>query len=146
VGRILGIDLGTKRVGLALTDPLRTFASPFATVPFVSEKSVAEEILRLCADRGVDLVVIGMPYEEDGSEGEGCARARRMQERLRAGGLGTALQDETWSSRDAEAALREAGKNRRTSKEAVDMIAASLILRDYLEQSAGPRRRAPDHG
>jgi len=136
VGRILGIDLGTKRVGLALTDPLRTFASPLATVPLVSEKSIAEEVLRLCAERGVDLVVIGMPYEEDGSEGEGCARARRIQERLQAGGLRTAFQDETWSSRDAEAALREAGKNRRNSKEAVDMIAASLILRDYLEHAS----------
>ena len=133
MGRILGIDLGTKRVGLALTDPLRTFAFPLATVPLVSEKSIAEEILRLCAERGADLVVIGMPYEEDGGEGEGCARARRIQERLKAGGLRTAFQDETWSSRDAEAALKEAGKNRRNSKEAVDMIAASLILRDYLE-------------
>ena len=136
MGRILGIDLGTKRVGLALTDPLRTFASPLATVPLVSEKSIAEEVLRLCAERGVDLVVIGMPYEEDGSEGEGCARARRIQERLQAGGLRTAFQDETWSSRVAEAALREAGKNRRNSKEAVDMIAASLILRDYLEHAS----------
>lgn len=136
MGRILGIDLGTKRVGLALTDPLRTFASPLATVPLVSEKSIAEEVLRLCAERGVDLVVIGMPYEADGSEGEGCARARRIQERLHAGGLRTAFQDETWSSRDAEAALREAGKNRRNSKEAVDMIAASLILRDYLEHAS----------
>ncbi|MGA2612654.1 MAG: Holliday junction resolvase RuvX [Spirochaetia bacterium] len=135
MGRILGIDLGTRRVGLALTDPLRTFGSPLATLTFVSEKALVAEITGLCAERGVDLVVIGMPYEADGSEGEGCARSRRIQERLEAAGLKTALHDETWSSRDAEAALRETGKTRRNSKEAVDMIAASLILRDYLEHS-----------
>ncbi len=137
MGRILGVDLGTRRVGLALTDPLRTFGSPFTTLTFTSEKSLAEEIARLCAERDADLVVIGMPYEADGSEGEGCARARRIKERLEATGLSTAFQDETWTSRDAEAVLRETGKNKRNSREAVDMIAASLILRDYLQHSAG---------
>ena len=108
----------------------------FATIPFVSEKSIAEEILRLSAERDVELVVIGMPYEADGSEGPGCARARRISEKLKERGLATAFQDETWTSREAESALAEAGKTRRTAKEAVDMIAASLILRDYLDRPA----------
>lgn len=136
MGRILGVDLGARRVGLALSDPLRTFGSPLATIPFVSEKSLEEKVAQLCAEHGVDLVVIGMPYQADGSEGAGCARARRMAQRLEARGLATALQDETLTSRDAEDALRETGKTRRTAKEAVDRIAASLILRDYLAQSA----------
>jgi putative pre-16S rRNA nuclease len=137
VGRVLGVDLGTRRVGLALTDPLRTFGSPFATVAFTSEADLVAKIAGLCAERDVDLVVIGMPYESDGSEGEGCARARRIQEKLAARGLRSVLHDETWTSRDAEAALREGGKTRRNAKDAVDRIAASLILRDYLEQSTG---------
>jgi putative Holliday junction resolvase len=140
VGRILGIDLGTRRVGLALTDPLRTFASPLTTLTFVSEKSLAEEIMKLCAQRDVELIVIGMPYEGDGSEGDGCARSRRIQRRLEAYGFRTVLHDETWTSRDAEAVLRGVGKNRRNAKEAVDMIAASLILRDYLEHGADSPR------
>jgi putative pre-16S rRNA nuclease len=135
VGRILGVDLGARRVGLALSDPLRTFGSPLATIPFISEKSLGEKISRLCAERDVDLVVIGMPYEADGTEGKGCARARRIAHILEALGLATALQDETMTSRDAESALREAGGHRRTAREAVDKIAASLILRDYLAGS-----------
>jgi len=137
MGRILGIDLGTRRVGLALSDPRRTFGSPLSTIPFISEKSVVEEVLRLCAERDVELIVIGMPYEADGSEGDGCARARRVSERLKERGLATAFQDETWTSREAESVLAEAGKTRRTAKEAVDKIAASLILRDYLQRPAG---------
>jgi putative holliday junction resolvase len=137
VGRILGIDLGTRRVGLALSDPRRTFGSPLSTIPFTSEKALVEELVRLCAERDVELIVIGMPYEADGSEGDGCARARRVSERLKERGLATAFQDETWTSREAESALAEAGKTRRTAKEAVDKIAASLILRDYLERPVG---------
>jgi putative Holliday junction resolvase len=137
VGRILGVDLGARRVGLALSDPLRTFGSPLATVPFVSEKTLGERIVRLCAEHGADLVVIGMPFQEDGTEGDGCARARRIAKMLEARGIATALQDETLTSRDAEAALRETGKTRRTAREAVDRIAASLILRDYLARAAG---------
>jgi putative Holliday junction resolvase len=137
VGRILGIDLGTRRVGLALSDPRHTFGSPLSTIPFISERSLVEEVVRLCAERDVELIVIGMPYEADGSEGDGCERARRVSERLKERGLATAFQDETWTSREAESALAEAGKTRRTAKEAVDKIAASLILRDYLERPAG---------
>ena len=137
MGRILGVDLGTKRVGLAITDPLRTFGSPLSTIPLISEKAIVEEIVKVCAERGVDLIVIGMPYEADGSEGKGCARARRIQEKLAARELTAVLHDEAWTSRDAEDALREAGKNRRNAKEAVDRIAASLILRDYLDHPAG---------
>ena len=134
MGRILGVDLGTRRVGLALSDPLRIFGSPLATVAFGSEKSLSERIARLCAEHEVELVVIGMPYEGDGSEGPGCERARRVASKLEALGLKTAWQDETWTSRDAEAALKQAGKNRRTARDAVDKVAASLILQDYLQR------------
>ena len=136
MGRILGIDLGTRRVGLALSDPQRTFGSPLATIPFVSEKSLVERILTLCAERDVEVVVLGMPYEADGSEGDGCVRVRKIAHRIGAAGLTTAFQDETLSSHDAENSLRQAGKTRRRAREAVDMIAASLILKDYLEQKA----------
>ena len=139
MGRILGVDLGARRVGLALTDPLRTFGSPLATVTFSSEPDLVERIAVLCRERDVDLVVIGMPYEPGGKESEGCARSRRIQERLSASGIKAVLHDETWTSRDAAATLRESGKNRRNAKGALDRIAASLILKDYLEQARGRR-------
>ena len=139
MGRILGVDLGARRVGLALTDPLRTFASPYATVSYTSESGLVDQIASLCAEKEIDLVVIGMPYEPGGRESEGCARSRRIREKLSAGGIKAVLHDETWTSRDAAATLRESGKNRRNAKGAVDRIAASLILKDYLEQAGGDR-------
>ena len=139
MGRILGVDLGAKRVGLALSDPLRTFGSPFATISRASEKSLVEQIIGLCARHQVDLVVIGMPYEADDRESAGCARARRVRDRLAERGLAAVLHDETWTSRDAEEALRQAGKTRRQARDKVDMIAASLILQDYLREAGEGR-------
>jgi putative Holliday junction resolvase len=137
-GRALGVDLGTKRVGLALTDPGRMISSPHATIPMGSEKDLAGRLLALCAERSVSLVVIGLPLSADGSEGPGCARARRVAAALEAGGLTVKLHDERWSSRDAESILRESGKNRRTSREKVDAIAASLVLSEYLREAFPP--------
>jgi putative holliday junction resolvase len=143
-GRALGVDLGSRRVGIALTDPLRIIVSPHSTIPMTSEKALVEALSGLCAGQGVSLVVIGLPLNADGSEGPGCVRARRIAETLRAGGLDVALHDERWSSRDAEDILRETGKSRRTSKDrgkmsrgaagGIDAIAASLVLSEYLRE------------
>ena len=133
MGRILAIDLGTRRVGLAITDPSRLISQPFQAMPFTSEKSLVETICRLAKERRIELVVIGFPLREDGSEGEICARARRVGDALRQRAIPSILWDEAWSSRDAEAALRKVGKTRRTAKGRVDSIAASLVLKDYLE-------------
>jgi len=141
LGRVLGVDLGTRRMGLALSDPLRIISSPLETVPVKSESSVAATIVQVCRDRDVDLVVVGFPLQADGTEGEGCARSRRIAARLEASGMHVELHDESWSSRDAEEMLRSTGKTRKSAKEKVDAIAASLILRDYLQEaSANPRR------
>lgn len=135
MGRILGVDLGTRKTGLALTDPLRLIGSPLATIPVESESDVVERIVALCAERDVERVVIGMPYQADGTEGEGCARARRVQGRLRERGIDAVLHDESWTSRDAESAMRETGRNMKTARKRIDEVAASLILQDYLRES-----------
>jgi putative holliday junction resolvase len=132
-GRVLGVDLGSRRVGLALSDPLGIISSPLQTIPMVSESGLVRTLVSLCTERQVVAVVIGLPLSADGSEGPGCARARRVAAGVQSAGIPVHLQDESWSSRDAEQALREAGKSRRTAKEKIDAIAASLILREYLE-------------
>ena len=137
-GRALGVDLGTKRVGLALTDPGRMISSPHTTIPMGPEKDLVTRLAALCAERAVTLVVIGLPLSADGSEGAGCARARRVAAGLEAAGLTVRLHDERWSSRDAESILRETGRNRRTSPEKVDAIAASLVLSEYLRENPQP--------
>ena len=133
MGRILAVDPGTKRIGLALTDIGKSIASPFGTIPLVSLTKLAERLSQVCAENEVELVVIGFPVREDGYEGEGCGRSRALAERLAALGIVCRLWDESWSSRDAEEAVRSAGKSRRRAKKKVDAVAASLILRDFLE-------------
>jgi putative Holliday junction resolvase len=130
LGRILAVDLGTRRVGLAITDPLRMIASPLRWLPFAGEGALAGQLLRLCAELGVDRAVVGLPLHEDGAESPGCAPARRLARRLQDGGLETVLWDERYSSLEAEEALREMGVKRRGGR--VDPVAAAVILRDYL--------------
>jgi putative Holliday junction resolvase len=137
-GRVLGVDLGTRRVGLAITDPTRTISSPLKTIPAGSESALARALLGLCAEKDVRLVVVGLPVSADGSEGPGCERARRIAARLEQGGMPVVLHDESWSSRDAEEVIRETGKTRRSTRDGIDAIAASLILRDYLAGVSRP--------
>jgi putative holliday junction resolvase len=137
-GRALGVDLGARRVGLALTDPGRMISSPHSTLSISSESGLVRSLQVFCRESAVTLVVIGLPLSADGSEGPGCERARRIAAALESPGVAVRLHDERWSSRDAEQILRESGKNRRTSKEKVDAIAASLILREYLREASLP--------
>ncbi len=133
MGRALGVDLGERRIGLALSDPGRTFASPLATIPFDSEKKTAERLLELCREHDADLVVVGLPLRDDGSEGENCARSRRIAARLAALGVAAELWDESWSTRDAAAALEGAGGGRASVRRHIDQVAAAIVLRDWIE-------------
>ena len=132
MGRILAVDLGTRRVGLALTDPLRLIASPCSSLSFRGEARLAAELLALVSEKGVERVVIGLPIKEDGTEGEGCRRARSLARRLEDRGVGVVLWDERYSSREAQEALRQMGFSGKRSVGRVDALAASLILEDYL--------------
>jgi len=132
----LGVDVGSRRVGLALTDPTRTICAPFTTLPMTTEGALAGELAALCARHEVTAVVIGLPLSADGSEGPGCARARRIAESLGRRGIKAVLFDESWTSREAEDLLREMGTTRRAAPGKVDALAASLILRGYLEDAS----------
>jgi putative holliday junction resolvase len=137
-GRVLGVDLGTRRVGLDLSDPLRMISSPLATIPMSSESELTRQIVDLCRKHEVSAVVLGLPLSANGAEGPGCQRARRIARNLASLDVATELQDESWSSRDAEDILRETGRTRKSAREKIDAIAASLILRDYLARVSGP--------
>jgi putative Holliday junction resolvase len=133
LGRVLGVDLGQRRIGLALSDPGRTFASPLETIPFVSERKTAERLAELCRQHGADQVVVGLPVRDDGSEGENCARSRRIVDRLVALGVAAEPWDESWSTRDAAADLDAAGGSRASVRRRIDQAAAALVLRDWME-------------
>jgi putative holliday junction resolvase len=132
--RVLGIDPGARRIGLALSDPEGQFASP---VPAVQSHGAEETVRRLAAEvarLGAERVVMGLPLRLDGSEGESARLARKLAERLQvATGVDVVLWDERLTSRAAERALAEAGVYGARRKKALDSVAAALLLQSYLD-------------
>jgi putative holliday junction resolvase len=134
MGRILALDPGAKRVGLALSDPLRIIASPFGAIERRGDQRLLEELRVLVARHDVDLVLVGFPVRDDGYEGEGCRRSRRILRLLESAGIRAILWDETSTTERAYEVTRRHGMDRRKSQDAKDAIAASFILSSYLEE------------
>jgi putative holliday junction resolvase len=132
--RLAAVDYGTKRVGLALADPLRLFAQPLGTWP---PDGAVEELQRIHREQGLEAVVVGWPLTPDGEEGAATARVRPFVNRLRRAlpGVEVVTWDERYSSQDAAAALREAGVRQKARREKgrVDRAAAAVILQQYLD-------------
>lgn len=132
-GRVLALDLGTKRVGVAVSDELCLTTRPLPTLARVGWKQLLRQIAELCARFDVRTVVIGLPLSLDGSEGDAAREARRVARNLSLSlPVAVRLQDERLTSRAAEEGLRAAGCGADEIKERVDGEAAALILRDYL--------------
>lgn len=131
--RLLGIDLGSRRVGLALSDPMKLFASPFLTLNFTGIKKLIAELLAIIEKQDIEKVIIGYPLNENGTESRGCRRSEDLARKLTARGIKTELWDERYTSIGAENILKEAGFNWKKAVNKIDKIAASLILEDYLK-------------
>ena len=130
--RVMALDVGQKRIGVAVSDPEGITAQPLATIN--RDGSELEVLRSLCEETGAQRLVVGLPLLMDGSEGE-QARASRSFGEL-AGeytGLPVAYQDERLTTREAEAVAAEARLPRRARRSASDRIAAALLLRAYLE-------------
>jgi len=131
VTRVLGVDYGTKRVGLALSDELGLGATPHDVI---ERDRAEEEIERLVADKGVTLIVIGLPTSLGGGEGTSATDARNFGESLRRlTGIEVVFRDERFTSRIAEDRLLQTGMKRRDRRSAVNKMAAAIILQDYLD-------------
>jgi len=143
---LLGLDHGARRVGIAVSDETETVAFAVGTHTTPGDGSLIERLRRLAAERGVRAVVVGLPLEESGREGEVAARARAFAAKIAAAlGLPVVLLDERYSSREATAFLRAGGRRRRPRGE-VDALAAEIILQQYLDRSraARPDADAPE--
>ena len=145
-GRVLGIDAGERRIGVALSDELRVLASPLIVLDRRRGLSVVlDQLAALALREGVVQVVVGLPLNADGSRGP---QARRAQDFARVAsrvlGVPVSMWDERLSTREAESILREQGGNLRRARQtgARDAGAAAVILQDYLDHSSaeGPRR------
>jgi putative Holliday junction resolvase len=131
VSRSLGVDYGTKRVGLAISDPLGITARPLSVVP---RASAVDEVVSLVKDQDIGTIVVGLPTGLSGGEGASAAEARRLADELEeATGVEIVLLDERFTSRMAEGSLVDSGMKRRERRETVDKVAAAIILQDYLD-------------
>lgn len=141
--RVLAIDLGSKRIGLALTDPDRRIASPAGVMERRGGAKDLAALDALCRERGVGVVVVGLPLHMSGRRGPGAEAAERFAEQLRdATGLRVELLDERWTTREATRALHTMGRNTREQRGIVDEVAAALLLDTWLarERNAVARR------
>jgi putative holliday junction resolvase len=133
MGKILAIDLGTKRVGLAVSDPLKIIASPLSIIPFTNMDSLVSRLLVILAENSVEKTIIGFPIREDGTEGAGCIASKKLEDKLRENGIDTVLWDERYSSKIAGYYLRECGIKSRDSKDKLDSLSACVLLDSYLK-------------
>lgn len=136
----LGIDHGTVRIGLALSDPLGILASPLETVAAQPEKEALARVAGLCQERGVSTVVMGLPLHLDDSPSPASQRARAFAARLTEllPRCRLVFVDERLSTREAKDRLSRQQKRGKTApRSLVDQVAAVVILQDYLDQQQG---------
>lgn len=137
---MVGLDVGERRIGLAISDATRTLARPMtvlavARLDAAAVARVADEIGRLAAEEdGVSAIVVGLPRRLDGRPNDMTAHVQAFAEQLGGRtGLPVALQDERLTSREAESRLAESDKDWRSRKKRLDAAAAAIILQDHLD-------------
>ena len=132
-GRLLALDLGARRVGVAVCDELRLTVRPLPPLLRTNWKRLLGEIVALCQSFDAKGVVVGLPLNLDGSEGQAALESRRIARNLSLSlNLPVHLQDERLTSRAAEQSLRSEGETESAVNARVDGEAAALILSDFL--------------
>lgn len=149
-GRILALDVGDRRIGLAITDELGLTAQPLFTVHRTTLKADLKSIARFIRQRNVTELVVGNPLNADGSPSRQAAKAAAFAEALREGhpALTHHFLDERLTTREAHALLDESAfsKSRLDRKDLIDQVAATLILESFLSQRSGPVLLPPGDG
>jgi putative Holliday junction resolvase len=133
VGRLLALDVGEKRVGVALSDETRTLARPLLTLTRASKTEDFDALEALCREHAIEQVIVGLPKTLRGEEGPQAQRVRRYAIELQAAlNLPIDFWDERYSSVDAQERLASSSRKPR-AKGAIDAAAAAVILQDYLD-------------
>ena len=138
-GRLLGVDWGERRIGLAVSDETQTLAQPLATLTRRPGKRFPmARLLAHVTHLQVVGVVVGLPLDEAGTEGDAAREARALAEDIgRRAALPVTLWDERMTTARVLAAVREMGGSTRGRKEEVDALAAALLLQHYLDSRRG---------
>jgi|SRR3954447_1359101 putative Holliday junction resolvase len=135
MSRVIGIDLGARRIGVAVSDELALTAQPRATLARRGGVRDLQAIAEVVTREGAHAVVLGLPLDPEGEEGVAARGARAFAERLRAHlGMPVELIDESFSTVEAEQVLLEADLSRARRRQVVDRVAAAVILQRWLDQ------------
>ena len=135
--RILAVDHGEKRIGIAISDPTATIASPLRVIKHVSRLLDAARVADLAAENDASLIVIGQSFDEEGLPNLAGRRAARFAETLKEQTqIPVILWDESFSTQDARATRVEMGASRKNRSGHLDELAAVMILRSYLESTS----------
>ena len=133
--RIVALDIGDVRIGVAVSDSTRTIASPVEVITRVGWGPDTRKILEICRRFDTTLVVSGLPLNMDGSEGFQAGKVRDLCRQLTHAGLTVYFQDERLTTVTAEEALLEGSLSRKERKTKVDKVAAALILEQWLKEN-----------
>lgn len=140
-GRVLALDVGDVRTGVALSDPMRIIASPHATIAMGAPKANVEAIKRIVAETEAVVVVAGLPLDREGKHGPQALKVLDFVELLRAAlDIPVETVDERFTTAGAQRALIAADVSRKKRKQVVDKVAAAQILQTYLDRIAAQRR------
>ena len=134
LSRIMGIDYGSVRIGIALSDPMQIISRPYKVI-LNKGKEIFFEIKKIIESQNVGKVVLGLPYKLDGGDSEKTIEVREFEKHLKEViSIPIILWDETYTTSDANEILKEMGYSTRESRKVVDKIAAAIILKDFLDR------------
>ena len=134
MGRLLAIDYGARRVGLALSDPLKIIASPYRTIINNNNTILIEEIETIIAAEDVELTIIGLPLGMAGQKTEQTKKVEEFVDKLTDRGIIIKYEDERWSSVAAKRSMKEQNIKSGHNKDLVDQTAAAIFLQQYLDR------------
>lgn len=138
--RILGLDVGTKTIGVAVSDPLGMTAQTVKTVRRTTEEADLEQLRALIAEYEADEVLVGLPLNMNGSEGPSVAMARALGDAVAAKlDIRVTYRDERYSTMAAERILLEGDVSRKKRRQVIDKMAAAYVLQGYLDYLAQRR-------
>lgn len=142
-GRLLGLDYGTRRIGVAVSTPEQSLASAIEVIDRSSRDADQRRLQKIAKDHRIVGLVVGLPILLSGSEGESARHAREFGAwAAEVTGLPLLFWDETFSSALADDVIREAGMNKKRAKQSRDMLAAQAFLQNYLDSLRPPRESA----
>jgi putative Holliday junction resolvase len=136
--RCLGIDFGSSRIGIAISDELGMLAHPLETIP--NDSLFLSKLQKIVLEKGISRIVVGIPRNMDGSYGPAAEKAKLFFSQLKSEFPGVQLisWDERLTTVEAQRLLHAAGRDIKKSRPVIDQVAAQVLLQSYLDSVAGP--------